>query len=135
MNSTQLLFIYLFQNVIVDLIKQLFYNIAFVLFFCYIPINAHIPINAYISINAHITKNAHISINAHSPRTLHCTAGGGGENNQSLTKTCLYLVIQQVHSCHQCLYLYFRHWSSSPDQLILTTRGQRFHSHSLYCRI
>ena len=40
-----------------------------------------------------------------------------------------------VHSCHQCLYLYFRHWSSSPDQLILTTRGQRFHSHSLYCRI
>ena len=40
-----------------------------------------------------------------------------------------------LHSCHQCLYLYFRHWSSSPDQLILTTRGQRFHSHSLYCRI
>ena len=42
---------------------------------------------------------------------------------------------QNVHSCHLCLYLYFRHWSSSPDQLILTTRGQRFHSHSLYCRI
>ena len=33
------------------------------------------------------------------------------------------------------IYLYFRHWSSPLDQLILTTRGQRFHSHSLYCRI
>ena len=42
---------------------------------------------------------------------------------------------EEFHWCHQCLYLYFRHWSSSPDQLILTTRGQRFHSHSLYCRI
>ena len=39
----------------------------------------------------------------------------------------------EFHSCHQCLSLYFRHWSSSPDQLIFTTRGQRFHSHSLYC--
>ena len=41
----------------------------------------------------------------------------------------------RFHSCHQSLYLYFRHWSSSPDQLIITTRGQRFHSHSMNCRI
>ena len=52
----------------------------------------------------------------------------GGGNNPDCTG-------RQLHSCHQCLYLYFRHWSSSPDQLILTIRGQRFHSHSLYCRI
>ena len=43
-----------------------------------------------------------------------------------LTKEVINENIAQdiIHSCHQCLYLYFRHWSSSPDQLILTTRGQ-----------
>ena len=39
----------------------------------------------------------------------------------------------QFHSCHQCLYL--RYWYSSPDQLIITTRVQRFHSHYGYCRV
>ena len=61
--------------------------------------------------------------------------------NQLSPRSSKFLAVEKasarrpLHSCHQCLYLYFRHWSSSPDQLILTTRGQRFHSHSLYCRI